>query len=233
MVFYEVSDPKLTTDHLIWHEGAMNKSLTQYQEDKTGFFSKFPFGVFAFARLDERLSDSELWQKALGQSCNAGRDAMGLTKRQPHVEIWNTEAYGPGAYGEEPGNGKQAFGMVTTLFGARSRGEVTVNSLDPAANPVVDHKHFNDPLDLLVLAEGCRLANEVVTKGMATKKVITGSWPGKLTHHTYTERGEWEGFLRQNAGTCERHDKSEVLSENLDRLTSNLRLSPFWDLQDG
>lgn len=232
MVFYEVSDPTVTTDHLIWHEGAMTKSLAQYQENKTGFFSKFPFGTFAFARLDDRLSDAELWRHAL-QTSNAGRDPMGLTKRQPHVEMWNTECYGPKAYGEEPGNGKQAFSMITTLFGARSRGEVTVNSLDPAANPVVDHKHFSDPLDLLVLAEGCRLANEVVIEGNATKKVISGSWPESLTHHAYKERAEWEGYLRKNAGTCERCAQSEFLVGNVDRLIGNCRLSSFRHMQDG
>lgn len=211
MVFYEVSDLTLTTDHLVWHEGAMQKSLAQYQENKTGFFSKFPFGAFAFARLDERLSNAGLWQKSSEQSTAEGRDPMGLTKKQPHVEMWNTECYGPKAYGEEPGNDKQAFGMITTLFGARSRGEVTVNSLDPTTNPIVDHKHFSNPLDLLVLAEGCRLANEVVIEGNGTKKVITGSWPEKLTHHTYKERAEWEGFLRKNADTCERCYQSAAL----------------------
>ena len=217
MVFYEVSDPAVTTDHLIWHEGAMTKSLAQYQESKTGFFSKFPFGTFAFARLDDRLSDAESWRNA-SQISNTGRDPMGLTKGQPHVEMWNTECYGPKAYGEEPGNEKQAFSMITTLFGARSRGEVTVNNLDPAANPVVDHKHFSDPLDLLVLAEGCRLANEVVIEGNATKRVITGSWPEGLTHHTFKERAEWEGYLRKNAGTCERSAQSYFLVGNVDRL---------------
>ena len=218
MVFYEVSDPSQTTDHLIWPEGAMAKSLAQYQENKTGFFSKFPFGTFAFARLDDRLRDAGLWQKSSEQATVVGRDPMGLTKSQPHVEMWNTECYGPKAYGEEPGIGKQAFGMITTLFGGRSRGEVTVKSLDPAANPVVDHKHFSDPLDLLVLAEGLRLANEVVIEGNATKKVITGSWPERLTHHNYKARAEWEDFLRQNGGTCERRNQFDILGESVDEL---------------
>ena len=224
MVFYEVSDPLLTTDHLIWHEGAMTKSLAEYQENKTGFFSKFPFGTFAFARLDDRLRNADLWQRASEQSTVAGRDPMGLTKGQPHVEMWNTECYGPKAYGEEPGSDKQAFGMITTLFGARSRGEVTVNSLDPAANPVVDHKHFTDPLDLLVLAEGLRLANEIVIEGSATKKVITGSWPERLTHHNYKARAEWEGFLRQNGGTCERRNQSDSIGGDVDGLIDKLQV---------
>ena len=234
MIFYEVSDPTLTTDHLIWYEGALDKSMAQYQENKTGFFSRFPFGTFAFARLDERLSSSELWQAAPNSTYDR-RDAMGLTERQPHVEIWNTECYGPKAFGEEPGNNKQAFAMVTTLFGARSRGKVTLKSSDPTENPIVDHKHFSHPLDLLVLAEGCRLANEIVTEGVVMRDVITGSWPERLTHHKYKERAEWEGFLRHHADTCKycdlAHGKRAVLRDC--RLTRQLRLPPCRNVQDG
>lgn len=199
LVFYEVSKPKLTTDHLIWHDGAQAESFVQYQKDQTGFFSKFPFGTFAYARLDDRLSDSELWQNALRIE---GRDPMGLTSQQPHVEFWNTECYGPKPYGDIPGNDKQAFAMVTTLFAGRSRGEVKLKSADPTKTPVVDHKHLSDPLDLLVLSEGCRLANEIVLEGTGTKDVIEGSWPHHLTHHTQKDRSEWESFVKREADTC-------------------------------
>ena len=194
-----MSKPKLTTDHLIWHDGAQADSFKQYQKDQTGFFSQFPFGTFAYARLDDRLSDSELWQNAVRID---GRDPMGLTSQQPHVEFWNTECYGPKPYGDVPGNDKQAFAMVTTLFAGRSRGEVTLKSADPTKTPVVDHKHLSDPLDLLVLSEGCRLANEIVLEGTGTKDVIEGSWPHHLTHHTQKDRSEWETFVKREADTC-------------------------------
>lgn len=58
--FYEVSKPATTNGHLIWHTGGKDKSLAQYKADKTGFFCQFPFGTFAFARLDDRLADSKL-----------------------------------------------------------------------------------------------------------------------------------------------------------------------------
>ena len=199
MIFYEVSKPKLTTDHLIWHDGAQQNSLNQYQESHTGFFSQFPFGTFAYARLDNRLADSELWQKA---PRTEGRDPMALTPQQPHVEFWNTECYGPKAYGEVPGKGKQAFAMLITLFAGRSRGEVTLKSADPKENPVVDHKHFSDPLDLLVLSEGCRVANEVILEGAGTKDVIAGSWPHHLAHPTQKDRHAWESYVSREAGTC-------------------------------
>ena len=208
-VFYEVSKPKLTTDHLIWYDGAQNDSFVQYQKNQTGFFSQFPFGTFAWARLDDRLSDSELWQKARRIE---DRDPMGLTFQQPHVEFWNTECYGPKLYGSAPGNDKQAFAMITTLFSARSRGEVTLKSADPSEKPVVDHKHLSDPLDLLVLSEGCRLANEIVLEGAGTRDVIKGSWPHHQTHHTKKDRSEWESFVRREADTCKSSSLLQLLS---------------------
>lgn len=208
-MMYEVSTPKLTTDHLVWHEGALNDSLAQYQENQTGFFSQFPFGTFAFARLDDRLADSELWQSAQRAQ---GRDPLGLTAQQPHVEIWNTECYGPKAYGEEPGSGKQAFAMVTILFGQLSRGEVKLKSANAFDNPIVDHKHFSNPVDLLVMGEGCRLANEIALEGAATKDVIKGSWPQHLTYHAQKDRSEWESYVRNNADTCKCIHPSPPLS---------------------
>ncbi|KAF7943756.1 uncharacterized protein EAE97_005826 [Botrytis byssoidea] len=90
--FYEVSKPVLTNNHLIWHAGGKDKSLAQYKTDKTGVFSQFPFGTFAFARLDSRLSDSHLWNSA---PRTEGLDPMSLSPTQPHVEFWNTECYSP------------------------------------------------------------------------------------------------------------------------------------------
>ncbi len=92
--------------------------------------------------------------------------------------------------------------MVATLFAARSLGDVKLKSVDPTENPVVDHKHLSDPLDLLVLSEGCRLANEIVLEGAGSKDIIKGSWPHHLTHHTQKDRCEWESFVKREANTC-------------------------------
>lgn len=66
-----------------------------WKDEKKGVLSTFPFGIFAWARLDERLEDSELWQEAQKKAPD-GRDPMLLTPKQPHVEYWNTELYGGG-----------------------------------------------------------------------------------------------------------------------------------------
>ena len=73
---------------------------------------------------------------------------------------------------------------------------VTLKSRHPTHNPVVDYNYFSDPLDLLVLSEGCQLANEIVTAGAGTKDVVTGAWPRNLTHHTYTSRQERVTYIR-------------------------------------
>ena len=66
-------------------------SYMQYKEHKTGVLSSFPFGAFAFARLDERLKDDPVWSQA---KTEPGRDPMGLTKKQPNIEFFSTEASG-------------------------------------------------------------------------------------------------------------------------------------------
>jgi len=169
--------------------------------DRTGFLSQFPFGGFAFTRLDERLSEHEKWNDA---TLKSGLDPMGLSKTQPHVEFFSTEMYGAARHLHVsfPVGGNSSFGMITQLFYPRSRGSVTLKSADPKENPVVQHNYLSDPLDVLVLAEGCRLANEIIMEGAGTKDLITGSWPQEVSHHKYTTIDQWEDFAKRSATTC-------------------------------
>lgn len=200
MNFYEVSKPELTNDHLIWHSGAKERTAQEYKTSRTGFFSQFPFGVFAWARLDERLKDDALW---LESRQSADRDAMGTLPSQPHVEFWNTECYSPKyMFKDFPPDGKYAFAMATTFFSAKSRGELKLASTDPTANPKVQHNYLADPLDMLVFSEACRLANEIAIDGAGTKDVVTGSWPTAQGHDKYTSREQWREAIRERADTC-------------------------------
>ncbi|KAF2729316.1 alcohol oxidase [Polyplosphaeria fusca] len=198
--FYEVNKPNLTNDHLVYHDNAVASTYELYKEKKTGLLSTFPFGVFAYARLDDRLKDVPLWRDAPRQP---GRDPMGLLPNQPNVEYWNTELYGgPKQMTDFPVNHQSAFAMCTLLFNQHSRGSVTLKTADPLANPAVDHAYLQDPLDILVMSEACRLGNEIVMQGSATKDLVKGSWPPELTHHTHTTREDWEPVLREHATTC-------------------------------
>jgi hypothetical protein len=209
--FYEVSKPGLTNDHLIWHTGAKEKTAKQYKESRTGFLSQFPFGVFAFARLDDRLEDSPLWTSKSSANKANDRDAMHTLPSQPHVEFWNTECYSPKyMFKDFPPDNKYAFAMATTFFSARSRGEVTLNSTDPMMNPKVQHNYLADPLDMLVFSEGCRLANEIALQGAGTKDIIVGSWPAGHGHDKFTQREEWAEAIRQRADTCKSNLPSRV-----------------------
>lgn len=129
---------------------------------------------------------------------------MGLTKDQPNVEFWNTELYGgPKQYADFPVDHKHVFSLCTLLFNQHSRGSVTLHSSDPLENPIVDHRYLDDPLDMLVMTEACRFANEIVMDGKGTKDIVKGSWPAELAHHKYTKREDWEQHVRQHATTCE------------------------------
>ncbi|EXK76148.1 hypothetical protein FOQG_19094 [Fusarium oxysporum f. sp. raphani 54005] len=199
-MFYETEKPGLTNDHLVYHGDALAKSYTLWKEQKAGFLSTFPFGILAFARLDQRLADSDIWNEAPRKE---GRDPMGLAPSQPNIELINTECYGgPKDFDKFPIYGKHAFGIIAELFSPKSRGTVTLRNADPTAIPVVDCNYLSDPLDAEVLAEACRFANEIITEGAGTKDVIKGSWPPDLTHHTYKAREDWIPYVKENATTC-------------------------------
>ncbi|KAH7194050.1 hypothetical protein DER44DRAFT_902823 [Fusarium oxysporum] len=199
-MFYETEKPGLTNDHLVYHGDALAKSYTLWKEQKAGFLSTFPFGILAFARLDQRLADSDVWNEAPRK---VGRDPMGLAPSQPNIELFNTECYGgPKDFDKFPIDGKHAFGIIAELFSPKSRGTVTLRNADTTAIPVVDCNYLSDPLDVEVLAEACRFANEIITEGAGTKDVIKGSWPSDLTHHTYKAREDWIPYVKENATTC-------------------------------
>ncbi|RDW68979.1 GMC family oxidoreductase [Aspergillus mulundensis] len=199
-IFYEANKSGLTNCSKVYHDNALETTLQEYKEHKTGFLSTFPFGSFAFARLDERLKNEALWRDAPRLP---GRDPMGLTPKQPNIEFFSTETYGgPKQYDQFPVDHKHAFSIIAELFAPKSRGTVTLASKDPNDNPVIDCNYLADPLDMLVLSEACRFANEIVTKGAGTKDIVKGSWPENLNHHTYTTREQWVPYVRQHATTC-------------------------------
>ncbi|KAJ4327042.1 hypothetical protein N0V84_002542 [Fusarium piperis] len=199
-IFYETEKEGLTTDHLVYHGDAFAKSYAQWKEQKSGFLSTFPFGIFAFARLDERLADSEIWKSAPREE---GRDPMGLTSKQPHVEFFTTECYGgPKQFDQFPVDNKHAFSIIAELFAPKSRGTVTLRNSEATAIPVVDCNYLSDPLDLEVLAEACAFGNEIVMEGSGTKDIVKGAWPPALTHHKYKTRDDWKEYVKKGATTC-------------------------------
>lgn len=168
--------------------------------------------------MDERLAKEPIWQKYLQENSKNNnskkgekgpRDPMGLhPAKQPTIELFNTECYGgPKQYADFPSAPTQnAFSIIVELFSSRSRGTVTLAGRDPRANPVVDAAFLQHELDLLVLSEGCRFADEIVMEGAGTKDVVRGSWPEGLG---YGEKGklrsreEWVPYVKDHATTCE------------------------------
>lgn len=229
-IFYETEREGLTTDHLAYHGDALAQSYQLWKNEKKGFLSTFPFGAFAFARLDDRLADSEVWNSAPREE---GRDPMGLTPKQPNIEFFTTECYGgPKQYDRFPIDKKYAFSMIAELFRPKSRGTVSLRNAEPTAIPVVDCGYLTDPLDVEVLAEACRLGNEIIMDGRGTKDIVKGAWPPEATHHKFTSREDWVPYVRENATTCEsaRDDRCPV-RQTLTHVLS--RLSRFRHLCHG
>lgn len=197
-MFYETT-PGLTHDHHIHHGTGYSTAQKLWRDTRSGFMANYPSGVFAFARLDDRLADSDLWNASPREP---GRDPMGLTPQQPNVEFWNTEAYGGPNFYDNPEEGRFVFGMVAELFGQKSRGTVKITSTDPTAAPGVNCTYLTNDLDVEVLAEACRLSNEVIMNGESTKNIVKGSWPPNLVHHTHTSREDWAQYVRESATSC-------------------------------
>jgi len=132
---------------------------------------------------------------------------MGLTTSQPNIEFFSTECYGgPKQYADYPdGEKTHAFSLIAELFSPKSRGHVTLKSADPKDNPVVDHNYLAEELDVVVLSEACRFANEIIMQGKGTKDIVSGSWPVNLTHHSHTKREDWVPYVKDHATTCKCH----------------------------
>ena len=71
-----------------YHGDALMNSAMLYKDQKSGVLSTFPLGAFAYARLDKRLKNEQLWRDAHREP---GRDPMGLTTKQPNIEFFTTE----------------------------------------------------------------------------------------------------------------------------------------------
>lgn len=92
-IYYELNRPGLTDDERVNHDpNAMENGIKEWKEKKTGWLAQFPFGSFAFARLDDRLMrDNAEWRSFARPP---GRDPMQLTDSQPNLEFFHTVCYG-------------------------------------------------------------------------------------------------------------------------------------------
>ena len=200
-IYYEVNQPDLTDDPRVNHDpNALENGRKEWRENQSGWLAQFPFGAFAFARLDDRLkAESPEWREL---SRKPGRDPMELTSSQPNLEFFHTVCYGgPPEYTDFPTEGQYAFAMCCFLCGAQSRGEVKLKSISCHENPLVDHKYMSDRRDLLMMSEGVRFANELVTTGAGTKDKIKGAWPPGAKHHLNKTNEDWQPFVQRYAST--------------------------------
>jgi choline dehydrogenase-like flavoprotein len=235
-IYYELNQDGLTDDARVNHDpNAFENGTKEWKEKKTGWLATFPFGSFGFARLDDRLNaESEEWRN---MSRRQDRDPMQLTDTQPNLEFFHTVCYGgPPEYTDFPKEGQFAFAMCCFLCGMQSRGEVKLESTDARKNPIVDHRYLSDKRDLLMMSEGVRFANELVTQGEGTKDLIKGAWPPGAKHHTYKSNEDWQPFVQRYAstsyhpgGTCKLGKKSDPMAVVDDKLNvhgvQNLRVA--------
>ncbi|GAA4929240.1 choline dehydrogenase-like flavoprotein [Actinomycetospora succinea] len=199
--FYEISDPELTNDHGFRPENHA-EAEQQWHDSRSGPMASVLIGPMAYMRLDARQREEIVEWHTAGQS-DGGRegDPTGAPPGAPHLEFFGTEAYG--GYEEQldtPGPGQAAISLTTLLLHQRSRGSVTLSSFHPLAPPTIDHAYLSDPLDVALLAWGCRFAHDIMTTGAGTSEVTAGPWPRDVAKPDTVD--EWKQFVRDNATTC-------------------------------
>ncbi len=198
--FFNVSQPQLTNDHLVFDEGALATAMGSYMTDKSGLMGRFPFGAFIFRRFDTELeANYPEWVEAKRQA--GGKDPVGAENGMPHVEYFYSELYGGGPqHVHQPSPGESAFALITLLFNPQARGTVQLQSRNALFPPAIDHAYLSSPLDLAVLAEANRFGADTILNGTATKDVVSGPWPVSRT--LPRTQDEWKEYVRQQAGTC-------------------------------
>lgn len=197
--------------------------MAQYGATKTGFLASFPFGAFAYARLDDQLASSGPWKPTASSTTNGTtpRDPTNLHPSQPHIELMHTELYSgfmhgpyPPLAGPPPGH---AFEMMILLFAQQSHGTVSLTSASPSAPPRIDPRYLSHPLDAVVLAEGARFAHEMLTSSKTLAPHLRGFLPvledrfrGLWDGSTATkddaagssnDNGSWDAYIRAYGGT--------------------------------
>lgn len=90
--------------------------------------------------------------------------------------------------------------MITLLCGQQARGTVRLSSNDSTSKPIIDHSLLKNELDIVVLAEGCRVAHEVLMNGSATKDIILGPWPKTASYPTTLN--EWKEHVKDSTVSC-------------------------------
>ena len=218
-MYYEISEPDLTDDARVNHDpDAWATGQKEWKEKKSGWLATFPFGAFAFNRLNDRLDKENPEWRALPRA--PGRDPMGLTESQPNLEFFHTVCYGgPPEYTDFPKPGQFAVSVCAFLCGQQSRGYVTIKSTDPFEPPFADPKYLDDKRDLIMMSEGVRFANEVIMTGKGTKDIVKGAWPPGADHHTYKTNEDWQPFVQKYAstsyhpgGTCKLGKKDDPMA---------------------
>ncbi|KAF8317355.1 hypothetical protein DL93DRAFT_2076961 [Clavulina sp. PMI_390] len=192
----------------------MNAHLYVSKYLQTGIMGRFPFGTFVFKRLDEQLKETPEYKEAIAKNPNV--DPTGQRPDQPHVEYFSTELYGGGPqHIHLPTKPEHSvFANLTMLFGSQSKGTVRLRSADPFDKPVIDHKYLEHPMDLAILAQGCKWAHEVVMQGKGTKQHITGAWP---TGRKFPETDEeWKQYVREQVGTTYHPGKTVKMGPDSD-----------------
>lgn len=92
---------------------------------------------------------------------------------------------------------KHGLSLHVLLLHPESEGTVRLASPDPAADPLLHFGYFSDPRDMRDMIAGIRRVHGIVT----TSPSLQGRVRRDLRSAHCHSDGDWEGFVRQQAGT--------------------------------
>jgi choline dehydrogenase len=161
-----------TTAELQWNPDYAQAALKDYHSDRPkGPFTTYAGDLLAFEKLPSK------FLRRLSPSTQQALDA--LPPDWPHVEHVALSLYGgpsPGFLGSP--DGQNWATLATAIVSPFSRGNVTINSTDPHANPIVNPAYFSDERDTEFAIQAFRRVRDILNQTSLSDVLVgTKSFP--------------------------------------------------------
>ncbi|KAL8753031.1 MAG: hypothetical protein Q9184_005545 [Pyrenodesmia sp. 2 TL-2023] len=164
---YEVG---VTTHNSLTDPTVLARAVEQYNKNRTGILTNVGGDVAGFERLDEKLLKPSTYQSLRAT----------FPEDWPDIEYLILDAYfGAGTDSSIiAGNGQQYVAASVGLVATFSRGNVTINSTDTAANPVINPNWLSDPRDQDIAIAAFRRGRQLFSAKTLKRIVKAEAFPG-------------------------------------------------------
>lgn len=183
--------------HLLRPGPARDAAAAAYANENKGPYTSGLLELVGLPRIDAWLAQDEAY--AARRRANGGVDPYG-PGGQPHLEIDFVPMFADAFQWHIPcPPAGDWLTVIVDLLRPQSRaGRVSLASADPLADPRVDLRFFDDPLDLVALRQGVRFVDDVLMRGEGMRDVIGEDYPWPMPRHSDEAM---ETMIRERAQT--------------------------------